>query len=788
MRFLQSLHILKNLSLDGTTTYSPVLLWFPMLGQQAQAVGNLRTAILKECHNRIRDHLLHVERLAEALCSIIVLENMSCTDVLQILLNARASALSDTVDEAVPIIDSKKNLGVKSRICDSVSILQQTVLDVFRLFCDENGGLVAQMLSKCAADSEHTFDSFLSQNDSSKVWIKHLPRSATSFKSQNASDRVISADVVQSFSLAWFSKCKKTLTQGIKQLLTFISSAKDLSFIRNELLDILGCSMEISAQIDSIDDWTEQRPDSSLDLKNKAWTGSCKIIFNRELHLWPELLQVLFLEKIDSLVKDTFSKLLESSKETFCITSNLPTNSNAMTAFIWQESDTDITSNMAWLQWQNRKPGDFLTQGGLSLKVASVTPNIRLVSEEINRLMVQLLTDLSHCVPTLIPVNLKSSSRRITSERSDEFNELENNAVLERLKTSCYEYLQSLLSHITNLERDLSEAQASLNCVDNVLHLSLLCRNFFELCPYFKHCCCPVEKIAPSTIKRQLSGSVVGKTLLELSSSADTAWNSVVDTMVERSHRFMAIWCQTILCDTLKPYKAELLKSASNGNLLSSVALWDTLTVEEENESGDKVSSQIKIPASVTSFTQKFLFCLCSELHKVGGHSASRFTLRSLSQQALKEIYKAFSEARRTLSAGDANLHGQSRTNAASSTPSQAWALQCLFDLRYVHALLYQASLNQEDEKLDDEAEDGVDASYTFTELVDWLEGYVDPFDLDVFAPHISRNIQRYVARTCVMLGMLSSPEKLNTASSQKFAATSKDSHNVLPLVPDCGR
>lgn len=755
-----------------------------MLGQQAQAVGNLRTAILKECHDRIQDHLLHVDRLAEALCSIIILEKITCAEVLQVLLNARAAALSNVLNEDFATGENRKNVGAKSRICDSVSILQQTVLHVYHLFCKDNIGLVAQLLSKCVTDSETTFDSFLSQNDSSKIWIKHLPKGITCFKAQDADARPISSDVVQSFCLGWFAKCKEKLTAGIKHLLTFTSSAKDLSSIRNELLDILGHSNEDpSANIHSIDDWAEPKPESPVELQNKAWASSCKVIFNRELDLWSELLQNLFLEKIDFLVKETFSKLLESSKVTFSLSPNLSMQSDAMTSYVWQESDTDITPNMAWCQWQNRKHGDFLTQGGLSLKVASVTPNIRRALEELNELMLQLLTDLSHCVPGLLPAKLNLNQ---VSQEQSKFNETENSVVTERLKTCCYQYLQSLQAHIAELEVELS---TSRSCVDNILRLSLLCRNFFDLCHYFKHCCCPVKNILPSTFKRQLSGNVIGKALLEQSSSVDSAWNGVVDAMMQRSHSLMDIWCKIVLNDALEPYKTHLLRSSSNGNLLNCVALWDTLTVEEENESGDKVTSQIKVPASVTSYTQNFLYTLCSELRKIGGHSASRLTLRNLSQNALKGVYKAFSEARRTLSAGDANLHGQSRTNAASSTPSQTWALQCLFDLRYVHSLLYQASLDQEDDdKLDEELEEDLDSPFTYTELVDWLEGYVDPFDLDVFAPHVTRNIQRYVARTSIMLGMLTSPEKLNTVSSQKFAASSKDSHNVLPLAPDCGR
>ena len=56
--------------------------------------------------------------------------------------------------------------------------------------------------------------------------------------------------------------------------------------------------------------------------------------------------------------------------------------------------------------------------------------------------------------------------------------------------------------------------------------------------------------------------------------------------------------------------------------------------------------------------------------------------------------------------------------------------------MRYLHMLLYQHPTDNDDN--DDTTQD----DYTFTELVDWLESFIDPFDLDVFSPHLTSNIQ----------------------------------------------
>uniref|UniRef100_H2Z1D6 Conserved oligomeric Golgi complex subunit 1 n=1 Tax=Ciona savignyi TaxID=51511 RepID=H2Z1D6_CIOSA len=180
------------------------------------------------------------------------------------------------------------------------------------------------------------------------------------------------------------------------------------------------------------------------------------------------------------------------------------------------------------------------------------------------------------------------------------------------------------------------------------------------------------------------------------------------------------------------------------------------------------------------SFTQELLFTVCTEIEKIGGYSISRLTLRNLSSRCLQSILEAFSAAKNAFARDDSSLHGQNISDDDTRSPSQVWALQCLFDLRYLHHLLYQPA----DALPNEEAEDH-ENSFTYTELVDWLEGYIDPFDLDVFSPHITNNIQLYAARTSTLFGILVVSNK--STSSQKLFS-SKDSHNVLPLMPDCGR
>ena len=82
------------------------------------------------------------------------------------------------------------------------------------------------------------------------------------------------------------------------------------------------------------------------------------------------------------------------------------------------------------------------------------------------------------------------------------------------------------------------------------------------------------------------------------------------------------------------------------------------------------------------------------------------------------------------------------------------------------------------------------------------LEGFIDPFDLDVFKPHLSRNLDRHHQRCSVsqlwlepvivnpvqvMLGSissLSSSSHLKLKGSSSVIGVTQEKHNVMPVAP----
>uniref|UniRef100_H2Z1D8 Conserved oligomeric Golgi complex subunit 1 n=1 Tax=Ciona savignyi TaxID=51511 RepID=H2Z1D8_CIOSA len=751
--YLQSLQVLKNLSLEGNHSYSPILQWIPMLGQQAQAVGNLRSAILKQCNTRIADHALDLQSISEALCSIVLLEDVSIRCVLTKLLEARRYAIREILTATKTKSGYNHGMGTKGKICASLDILVKTTSQVFELFCShpQSKGVVETMLQKCTQEPDNS-------DNCTKIWSNCVPKNLALQKVKfNITDFTIPEEIIQQLNTEWLTGCKSDLTEGIADLLKFTNSAKDLTNVRIAVMDILDQNNENDA----------------IPTKTK-WQNTCQAVFKQEVIVWNEILEPLFLNKMKLVVSNTFDELLSESK--VMLEQQHHGKGTSISTFLWQEHENDIPSTMAWQGWQHRKT--LSENPGLTLKSLAITPNVHQLCELLNKTVRKLLDDVNNYMLSVVAKDKTDLSyKRTASETKVETNQ-ECLTVFSYLKQSSGNFFDSLSQLLSSLEQQLkskvSKTDYSANepVLSKALFLSQVCRNFFKLCHTFKECYV-TNYTTNQPVRRHLSESHSAGDVKTTTDSS--AWDDVVHSMSQQSLNLMTLCCNAILYPAIAAYKVSLLDSASGANILLSLSQWDCITVEEESESGNTVKSKIRVPASTMSFTQELLFTVCTEIEKIGGYSISRLTLRNLSSRCLQSILEAFSAAKNAFARDDSSLHGQNISDDDTRSPSQVWALQCLFDLRYLHHLLYQPA----DALPNEEAEDH-ENSFTYTELVDWLEGYIDPFDLDVFSPHITNNIQLYAARTSTLFGILVVSNK--STSSQKLFS-SKDSHNVLPLM-----
>uniref|UniRef100_A0A493TYH7 Conserved oligomeric Golgi complex subunit 1 n=2 Tax=Anas platyrhynchos TaxID=8839 RepID=A0A493TYH7_ANAPP len=162
-------------------------------------------------------------------------------------------------------------------------------------------------------------------------------------------------------------------------------------------------------------------------------------------------------------------------------------------------------------------------------------------------------------------------------------------------------------------------------------------------------------------------------------------------------------------------------------------------------------------------YVQSLLFSLCQEVNRVGGHTLPKVTLQELLKTCMAAVLAAYEKL----------MEEKQEKKAGAFPMTQNRALQLLYDLRYLNIILTarseeaKASRSKHDSRVE--------------KVTDFLEGHIDPFDLDVFTPHLNGNLNRLVQRTSVLFGLLTGTE--NQYTSRSSALSSQELHNILPLA-----
>lgn len=798
---------MKNLNLDGSTTYCPILSWFPVLGQQAQALDNLRTTILNECRNLMSDDRLDSAVLAEAICSTILLENMSIETVFNEFMRIRLSAITSKYESTL-------DMGA-TKLSNAVVVMISTLKQVNTLFVssyecdtDQSGdndwksalsgkdnrtdvGLVQHVLQNALYSFHRNAKQIgvLSNSFSEeRIWAKHLPESVSKLilVSDLTSGTSLELTHLQAKCRQWVDDCENVIKNGTSNILLYVTSFKGLKALRETLWETLH---KESADMDvSVVDSSRNNSPTSNDITTD-WQKACLGTLGQHFSIWESILKDIFLGKVKVLCENLFSDLLVAAKQDIkqmieeILSDEKDQSSLSVSEFIWSESPGDVLPDTAWRQVSIRKTRDM--KGGLGLKALSVTPALQQASQRLNNAVKQTILDMSNYMPD-VTKNSKETSR-MGDEQSQPgvISHSEATVIHKYFQQSCNQCLQDLF----NIFKEYSERCCGEDSTENVkpdelLFLSNFCRNFCYLCNEFYNGCVLGDNTEEITFKRQLSSSMTSSVLLESGHNATSAtWDEICKKFLEESNQFLKMWSKTVIRKEIMKFRSWLLNLGSPALFFETIPCWDTIKIEEESESGSKVESEIRIPMSSSWPVQELLFSLCNSLGQVGGHSFNQHALQHITHSLLAGILHSFIDLKNAITREATENESDDKERIMKFQPTQSWALQKLFDLKICHGVLHFTTSQNfvEDQLFEIEIA-------TFDSLVDWLEGYIDPFDLDVFTPYLTKNVQRGVNSTRSLFGFISVDKGDLHQQTHQSSKSGSHSHNIMPLVPDCPR
>ncbi|XP_066499046.1 conserved oligomeric Golgi complex subunit 1 [Hoplias malabaricus] len=759
--YLLCCHLHSQLQLDaGSPHYSPVLAHFPILVRQVAAAGHFRSTILLDSRSVLRGRAVSDQAIAEALVSTMLLEDSSPRKALADFLLARKASIQQLLNQP------QHGAGIKAQVCSLVELLVTTLYQAYAVFylppdghSAEPGlscGLLFTTLENVTSTSSATKGRKVLQGEGSAgSWFKYLPRSVTEFQPiLRTLAQPIHSDQLRDTLQQWIDTCKEDIRAGVGGLLVYVKTLKALSGMRDSVWELLS-SESISLH----------------------WNSVCMRLLEKPLCLWDDLLQQLFLQRLQAITREGMEGISSSSRQLLSSAlRDLEAQSRSggfgrgaqfesdVAAFLWAESQGDLPSDAAWISVSQRGPQLCQVKSGLCMKAQALTPCVQTFCSALDSKLRVKLEDLQHYLPP--EGSSKDQPEPPPPSGSSSFNRfMDSEVVEEALREHCAACVRDIVSCVRS-ELTVLQDPVPPGPMSSVLFMARLCQSLGELCPSLKQCVLGRQGSAPDfagsgtpRLGKKLSkgGGAKGGEL----SPAQAKWAVLKEELMNCSMEAYRIWSRAV-SKSLVGCFASSLHAGSAGAVLAAATHWDELEIQEETESGNTIMSKIHLPAQPSWYVQSLLFGLCLEVNRVGGHAVPKVTLLELLKGCLDQVLGEYQ-----------TLTEQTECKDAAPPITQNRALQMLFDVRFLSSTLCtrldegKSSRSQQDPRVQ--------------QVCDSLESHIDPFDLDVFTPHLNSNLNRLTQRTSVLLGLLTGTEK--QFSPRSSSVSSQEPYNILPLA-----
>ncbi|KAM3921707.1 conserved oligomeric Golgi complex subunit 1 isoform 2-T2 [Leptodactylus fuscus] len=754
--YLLCCHLHSLLQLDSSTSrYSPVLARFPILIRQVAAAGTFRSTILQESKSLLRCSSASDQSVAEALCSIMLLEDSSPRQALADFLLARKAGIQQLLNQP------HHGSSIKSQVCSLVELLANTLYQAHALFYTQpddvpahpalSCGLLFSMLETVTTQQAGGKGIRVLREEMQSVsWFKHLPPSVVDFQpALRTLAHPINQDYLRETLQQWINLCNEDIKSGISALLIYVKTLKGLAGIRDAVWELL-----------------------TSDSMSQNWEKVCQRLLERPIRFWEDMMQQLFLDRLQTLIKEGLASI--SSESVQLLLSSLQDlernpdthkhiqHESNVCSFLWSESQSDLPPDAAWISVANRGPQ---RRSGLSLKAQAVTPGIQSFCQALDSKLKVKLEDLFSYLPREASGTEQQSEALTPGGKASAFDRYGDASTVQEMLCqhclTCMQHIQDSVRAQLKMAADTGLGEQNTCTLSKVLFLARLCQSLSQLCPHLKQCIlgksCGIEQAVreTKTAKKSGKGRTADKT------QVTCKWQELKDKLVQQSLEAYTIWSATVVQHLVRSFTNSLLQNTA-GSALATATQWDEIEIQEETEAGSSVTSKIRLPGQCSWYVQSLLFNLCQAVNRVGGHALPKVTLQTLLGSCLDHVLSVYEK-----------LCQEGLGKKSANPITQSRALQLLFDLRYLCLIL---SSRSEDAKSGKTKPDS-----RIQQVADQLESCIDPFDLDVFTPHLNVNLNRLAQRTSVLFGLLTGAENQFTSRSSTLGV--QETHNVLPLA-----
>ena len=214
-------------------------------------------------------------------------------------------------------------------------------------------------------------------------------------------------------------------------------------------------------------------------------------------------------------------------------------------------------------------------------------------------------------------------------------------------------------------------------------------------------------------------------------------WSERNRSLLETSYIGYGKYFESILTEQLHRIQDELESSPAIGLLAISMR-WDEVSIEEQLEDGKHLSTTIRIPHSISLPLHTLLNAFASQICKRCAHTLPKCLGSSLMEKMLQQLAQVYRQ-----------LYDQRKRSLPAALFCNE-ALQFYFDLQFLkNYLLIHCEANEMKNEL----------LASFNDSIKRYESEIDPFDLHVFSPPLSSNLERNRNSITMLLSLILSKE-----------------------------
>lgn len=588
------------------------------------------------------------------------------------------------------IIESEDYGVVKEKLLKSLKILMSTVSIIYECFIGVDGK-DGLLVQELKEISAENSQPTISLLDTENLQIfKTLPEIISKYKPQVFFSE-LNKDSMRATVQSWLKSVQNVSQNQLKSLIQLIVSIKTIQ--------------DIHQQIRS----TVKKPES--------WPKMCQDLgLPENIDFYKEFYQSLINERIQSIINISWTTILsELNVEIEKLISDNDRVHRDMKSYVWNEDASDNPLSLKDALSSNKQSHRLL------MKVKGFTTAIVDVCNKIDGNLELLFTDLKLYLGGISDVKDLRRAKDVDPDHQK---------IVLYLRECSKENVSALITSIKSSKLNTT--------AENSIMLARLLQAVSELCPNLKLCFSGHQLLEPSFLRDPTKNN-----------EGDEDWSAICGLLEEESIRFWRSWLENFVAEW-KPLDATLDLNV----MLKDFPCWDTITIEEKDESENVVQSQIHVPSQLSLSVQCWLYDIISSLNRIIPHTLPKSIHISIVEKTVERLHERY----QTLST-DEFLSGNQKAS---------W--QFFLDIKVITILFVSRDNKVMNEKLQ--------------QLANHFKSIIDPFDFDVFYQHVNGNIKRNAARLQHGMGCLvPNMEHLQSVlASQNMSSVHDKDPNVLAM------